>query len=281
MPDVRSLYDLGLYFKNGAYRFLNIGPASSVEYVPQGIHYNTKMPGTALEDAYTAFTEWSAEMMRRHPQVIFEDCFGGGERMDYKALSLFHLISTSDQTDFLHYPYITANIFASVLPEQAGVWSYPVDFELFDPDAPEKTNERVSCERVVLNMVNAVLGRIHLASRIHLLDGEKKALIREGVDFYNSIAEEKLRAVPYLPLGYAKFGDTTVSVGLQTEDKLYLAVWNLRGERSVTIPLSELCVKAVSVAYPQALATDFTFTEQSLTVNFTEDEQARIFEISL
>ncbi len=130
-------------------------------------------------------------------------------------------------------------------------------------------------------MVNAVLGRIHLASRIHLLDEEKKALIREGVDFYNSITEEKLRAVPYLPLGYAKFGDTTVSVGLQTGDKLYLAVWNLRGERSVTIPLSELCVKAVSVAYPQALATDFTFTEQSLTVNFTEDEQARIFEISL
>lgn len=246
-----------------------------------GSDYNTKMPGTALEDAYTAFTEWSAAMMKRHPQVIFEDCFGGGERMDYKALSLFHLISTSDQTDFLHYPYITANIFASVLPEQAGVWSYPVDFELFDSEAPEKTNGRVSCERVVLNMVNAVLGRIHLASRIHLLDGEKKALIREGVDFYNSITEEKLRAVPYLPLGYAKFGNTTVSVGLKTEDKLYLAVWNLRGERSVTIPFPELCVKHVTVAYPKMLSTDFTFTENSLTVNFTEDEQARIFEISL
>ena len=246
-----------------------------------GTYYNTEMPGTALEDAYTAFTEWSLQMMKRHPQVIFEDCFGGGQRMDYKSLSMFHLISTSDQTDYLHYPYITANIFASVLPEQAGVWSYPVDFELFDPEAPEKTNERVSKERVVLNMVNAVLGRIHLASRIHLLDEEKKALIREGIDFYNSITEEKLRAVPYLPLGYAKFGDTTVSVGLKTEDKLYLAVWNLRGERSVTIPFPELCVKHVTVAYPKTLATDFTFTENSLTVNFTEDEQARIFEIKL
>ena len=246
-----------------------------------GTDYNTKMPGTALEDAYTAFIAWSAEMMKRHPNVIFEDCFGGGQRMDYKSLSMFHLISTSDQTDYLHYPYITANIFASVLPEQAGVWSYPVDFELFDPEAPEKTNERVSKERVVLNMVNAVLGRIHLASRIHLLDAEKKALIREGVDFYNSITEEKLRAVPYLPLGYAKFGDTTVSVGLKTEDKLYLAVWNLHGERTVTIPLSDLCVKNASVAYPKTLATDYTFTEHSITVNFSENEQARIFEISL
>lgn len=246
-----------------------------------GSDYHTEMPGTALEDAYAAFTAWSTEMIKKYPDVIFEDCFGGGERMDYKALSMFHLISTSDQTDYLHYPYITANIFASVLPEQAGVWSYPVDFELFDPDAPEKTNERVSKERVVLNMVNAVLGRIHLASRIHLLDAEKKALIREGIDFYNAITEEKLRAVPYLPLGYAKFGDTTVSVGLKTEDKLYLAVWNLRGERSVTIPFHEFSVKNASVAYPKTLATDFTFTEGSLTVNFTEDEQARIFEISL
>ena len=245
-----------------------------------GTDYNTVMPGTALEDACNAFTEWSLAMMKRHEGVIFEDCFGGGQRMDYKALSMFHLISTSDQTDYLHYPYITANIFASVLPEQAGVWSYPVDFELFDPASPEKTNERVSRERVVLNMVNAVLGRIHLASRIHLLDEEKKSLIREGIDFYNAITEEKLRAVPVFPLGYAKFGDTTVSVGLKTEKKLYLAVWNLSGERSVTIPFPALHITRADVAYPKSLPTDFSYTENSLTVHFTEDKQARIFELS-
>ncbi len=234
-----------------------------------------------IEDAYTAFTDWSLAMTRRHPDVIFEDCAGGGQRTDYKALSIFHLLSTSDQTNYLHYPYITANIMVSALPEQAGVWSYPVDVDLFDPDRPEETNGRVSKERVVLNMVNALLCRVHLASRLFLLDEEKIALMREGVSFYERIAEEKKRAVPYLPTGYARFGDTTVSVGIKTEEKLYLAVWNLSGERDVTISLPEITVNHAKVAYPLSLPTDFSYTEKSITVHFSEDIQARIFEIDL
>lgn len=234
-----------------------------------------------IEEAYDAFTAWSLAMTRRHPSVIFEDCAGGGQRTDYKALSIFHLLSTSDQTNYLHYPYITANIMASVLPEQAGVWSYPVDVDLFDPARPEATNDRVSRERVVLNMVNALLCRVHLASRLFLLDEEKQALVREGVAFYVRIAEEKKRAVPYLPMGYARMGDTSVSVGIKTEKRLYLSVWNLSGERDVTVPLPEITVKGAKVAYPLSLPTDFTYTENSITLHFTEDVQARIFEITL
>jgi alpha-galactosidase len=234
-----------------------------------------------IDDAYAAFTDWSLSMTHRHPNVIFEDCAGGGQRTDYKALSIFHLLSTSDQTNYLHYPYITANIMVSALPEQAGVWSYPVDVDLFDPAKPQNTNERITKERVALNMVNAILCRIHLASRLFLLDEEKLALIREGVTFYESIIEAKKKAVPYLPLGYAKFGDTLVSVGIKAEDKLYLAVWNLGGNQDVTLPLPEIKVKNATVAYPTSLPTDFTYTQDSITVRFTENVQARIFEITL
>ena len=234
-----------------------------------------------IDDAYAAFTDWSLSMTHRHPNVIFEDCAGGGQRTDYKALSIFHLLSTSDQTNYLHYPYITANIMVSALPEQAGVWSYPVDVDLFDPAKPQNTNERITKERVVLNMVNALLCRIHLASRLFLLDEEKLALIREGVTFYETIIEAKKKAVPYLPLGYAKFGDTLVSVGIKAEDKLYLAVWNLGGNQDVTLPLPEIKVKNATVAYPISLPTDFTYTQDSITVRFTENVQARIFEITL
>lgn len=234
-----------------------------------------------IEDAYAAFTEWSLAMTRRHPNVIFEDCAGGGQRTDYKALSIFHLLSTSDQTNYLHYPYITANIMVSALPEQAGIWSYPIDVDLFDPAHPEKTNDRVTKERVVLNMVNALLCRVHLASRLFLLDEDKLALVREGTDLYNRITEEKLRAVPYLPKGYAQFGDTLVSAGIKTEDTLYLAVWNLGGDKDVTLPLPDIKVKNAAVAYPMSLPTDFTYTQDSLTIHFTENEQARIFEIAL
>lgn len=246
-----------------------------------GTDFNSTSPGDGLEGYIEAFNNWSAEMMARHPQVIFEDCAGGGLRTDYKALSMFHLISTSDQINWLHYPYITGNIFMSVLPEQAAVWSYPVDENVYVAGDPAATNANVSQERVALNMINAVLGRIHLASRIQQLDEGKQALIREAVDFYKRIAAEKLEAVPYFPKGYAMFGDTTVASGIRTDKKAYLAVWNLRGERDVTIPLPEITAKAVSVAYPTALPTDFAFTKDSLTVHFTEDEQARIFAIEL
>lgn len=246
-----------------------------------GTDHNCTSPGDGLEGYINAFNNWSAEMIARHPHVIFEDCAGGGLRTDYKALSMFHLISTSDQVNWLHYPYITGNIFLSVLPEQAAVWSYPVDENVYVKEDAAATNANVSKERVALNMVNAVLGRIHLASRIQLLDEEKQALVKEGVDFYNRITAEKLESVPYLPIGYAMFGDTLVASGIKTSEKLYLGVWNLRGDRDVTIPLPEVQAKAVSVAYPTSLTTDFSFTKDSLTVHFTEDEQARVFAITL
>lgn len=237
--------------------------------------------GDGLEKHTEAFLGWVKDMMERHPQVIFEDCFGGGMRTDYKALSMFSLISTSDQVRYDHYPYITANIFASVLPEQAAVWSYPVDSELYDRNNEDVVNGRVSIERVAMNMVNAILGRIHLASRINLLDQEKQELIKEGIELYDRIRDEKLTSLPYMPLGYAKFGDTLVSSGLLTDKKLYLAVWNLNGERHVNIPLPDISVKNAKVAYPLSLETNFSFDSSSLTVDFTEDMQARIFEIDV
>ncbi|MBE6559508.1 MAG: alpha-galactosidase [Ruminococcaceae bacterium] len=247
-----------------------------------GTDLNATSLGDGLEKQSAAFLDWVKEMMAKHPDVIFEDCAGGGQRMDYSALSIFHLISTSDQTEYNRYPYITANIFASVLPEQAAVWSYPVSRTVYNAaENDQAVNGLVSRELVVINMVNAVLGRIHLASRIHLLDEEKQGLIREGIDFYNRITPEKITAVPYLPRGYARFGDTFAAAGLKTDKKVYLAVWNLGGERHVKLELPEIDAADICVAYPRNLDTHYSFDRTSVTVDFSEDEQARIFEITL
>jgi alpha-galactosidase len=239
--------------------------------------------GDALEKAMDAFLSWVGDMMKKYPDVIFEDCAGGGQRTDYKALSMFHLLSTSDQMRYDHYPYIVGNVFCAVLPEQAGIWSYPVDSALFETEHPENTDGRVSAERVVINMVNAILGRIHLASRIHLLSSEKQALIKEGVEYYDSITSDKLSAVPYLPKGYTEFGDTFVSCGIKTDKKLYLAVWNLQGKRNVALDLPEIEPRSVRVAYPSAPMGDFSvdLNGNTLDISFGCDEQARIIEIEL
>lgn len=237
--------------------------------------------GDGLEEHVNAFLEWTKEMMKRYPHVIFEDCAGGGQRLDYKALSMFQLASTSDQTSYLQYPYIVGNIFCAVLPEQAGVWAYPVESELYDADNEALVNDRVTKEHVVINMMNAMLGRIHLASRIQLLDEEKQALIKEGIEVYNRMTPDKLQAVPYLPKRYAQIDDTFVAIGLKTNQKVYLGVWNLKGEHHVKLDLPEIRVKDVSVVYPKELETRYTYDKNSITIDFTEDEQARLFEIFL
>ncbi len=246
-----------------------------------GTEINSTSLGDGLEGYIDAFTDWSYEMTKRHPNVIFEDCAGGGLRTDYKALSIFHLISTSDQTNYTHYPYIVGNILCSVLPEQAAVWSYPVGSDVYKEGGDEGTDALVSCERVVVNMINALLGRVHLASRIHLLSNEKQALIREGIDLYNKLTPDKLKSVPYLPKGYSMFGDTFVSTGIKTDEKVYLAVWNLNGERHIKLDLPDIEVKDVKVLYPTTLPTTFDFDKTSLTIDFSEDVQARFFEITI
>ena len=134
---------------------------------------------------------------------------------------------------------------------------------------------------MVVNMVNALLGRIHLASRVNLLSERKQQLIREGVALYNRITPDKLQSVPYLPIGYSRFGDTLVCSGIRTERKLYLAVWNLHGERHAEIPLPEIRVRSARVAYPENMETRYDCTEDLLTVDFTADEQARLFEMEI
>ncbi len=237
--------------------------------------------GDGLEQVMQAFLNWTQQMMERYPNVIFEDCSGGAQRMDYKFLSMFQMVSTSDQTDYALYPYIVGNVFSAVLPEQAGVWAYPVENALYDKDNEAATNAKVSHEHIVINMLNAMLGRFHMASRLHLLDADKKALIKEAVEVYNRMTPDKLQSVPYLPKGYTYVDDTFVAVGLQTAQKVYLGVWNLNGQRHVTLPLPDITVKDVSVAYPKSLQTQFSFDSSSVTVDFTEDEQARLFEIEL
>ena len=237
--------------------------------------------GEGLEKAMDGFLKWTGDMMKRYPNVLFEDCAGGGQRIDYKALSMFHILSTSDQTRYDHYPYIVGNILVSVLPEQAGVWSYPVDSALFDKNDPASTDGKVTKERVIINTVNSLLGRVHLASRIQLLSEEKQALIKEGIELYDSLKDDKLKAVPYLPKGYTGFGDTFVSCGLKTDKKVYLAVWNLNGERNVRLPLPEIKAASAKVIYPSAPMGDFSVSlaENCLDISFGEDEQARLIEI--
>ena len=238
--------------------------------------------GEGLEKCSAAYLRWIDMIRAEHPNVIFETCASGGHRLDYATLSHFPIVSTSDQTSYKWYPYIAGNILSSVLPEQAAVWSYPVDSfggpnEPFNPTYTW-VNEKISREQVIMNMINSFLGRMHLASHLELLSEDKQELIKEGISFYNSLTAIKNKALPFLPCGFCNFGDAFVVSGLRTEEEIYLAVWNLGKVKAQTIDLG-LEIKEATIVYPKKNALTFTVDGQNLTVEFEEEYQARFFRI--
>lgn len=238
--------------------------------------------GEGLEQCTKAYLSWIEDIRKRHPKVLFETCASGGNRMDYETLSRFSIVSTSDQTEYKWYPYIVGNILSAVLPEQAAVWSYPVDSygdpnAVFNPDF-DWVNEHISKEQVIMNMINSFLGRMHLASHLELLSDEKKALVKEGVDYFNELSKVKEKALPFLPNGFSNFGDSMVVSGLRVNNTVYLAVWNLGESGERRIELDNL-IESASVSYPHKNELQYFVNGSSLNVLFTEEYQARFFEI--
>lgn len=229
--------------------------------------------GSGLEDCSDAFWNWVQEMGEKYPHVVFEGCASGGMRMDYKTLSAFAMVSTSDQTEYELYPYIAGNILAAVLPEQAAVWSYPVSDDC-------KTSDDVSEDRIAINMVNSLLGRMHLASHLERLDEKKMAMVKEGIAYYNYLAPIKKTAVPYFPMGFTTFYANHVCSGLRKENKVYLAVWCMAGHKQVQIPIKE-GVSDVRIAYPSNSRATVEMTPEGVCVNFPNVQSAVFLEIQL
>ncbi len=252
------------------------------QYIKTDYNEDIGVCDESLSDDRAAYLSWIDGMRSRFPDVLIETCSSGGMRMDYETLRHSSLVSTSDQTDYRLYPYISANILSSVLPEQAAVWNYPVVGEgvigeLFEHN--EKwVHENVSQEQIVMNTVNALLGRMHLASHIEMLSAEQFSLVQEGIRYYNKLTTIKKTALPYLPLGFTKFGASYAACGLKADNKLYLAVWNLDTEKEICIPVPEK-IRAVKVGYPRSLETDFSFTQTALIVRFKNRYTARFLEI--
>lgn len=248
------------------------------DYIKMDYNVDAGFVDGEFEEERRAYLAWADDLRSRFKNVLFETCSSGGMRMDYETLKHFSIVSTSDQVrDFL-YPYIAANVLSAVLPEQAAVWSYPVSSESIGGEADGAS---VTAEKVVLNMVNAFLGRMHLASNLTKLSAENSALVKEGVKYSKKLAKIKKTALPYFPLGFTDFSKDTVACGLKAnengKEKLYLAVWVLRGNKVAVIPVAG--AKTANAAYPKNLPTEYDLSGGVLTVKFTGSNSARFFEI--
>ena len=229
-----------------------------------GTDVNAFSHGEGLELCAAAFLEWVEEIKKQYPHVVWEACASGGLRMDYKTLSVFSLVSTSDQIDYLKYPYIAGNILSAVLPEQAAVWSYPVG---------RCTKETIGDDEIVMNMINSFLGRMHLASHLEWMNDHQLELVKEGVAIYKSLTEVKSKALPFFPKGFTGFGAKTVCAGLQYEGGICLAVWCLGDDLCVEVELDEK-IADVRIVYPSMPKAGIFWEENCLKLKFEETKKA-------
>ena len=236
-----------------------------------GTDYNCASMGEGMELCGNAFLDWVEDMKRRFPEIIFEGCASGGMRMDYKSLATFSLMSTSDQTDYMKYPYIAANVLSAVIPEQAAVWGYPVG---------ECAKNEINNNQIIMNMINSFLGRMHLASHLELMDESQLQLVTDGVKVYEKISEFKRNAVPYMPWGFTDYGAETVSSGIRWGDLIYLAVWNLSDVNYAEITFDKK-IKNVDVEYPGTSNADLIVTKKNLKVKFCSPQSAVFLRIEL
>ncbi len=221
--------------------------------------------GEGLEQTTQAFWNWLEEQRKLYPDVIFESCSSGGMRMDWQSLRVSSVISASDQIVYTKFPYIIGNIFSAALPEQAAFWSYPVLESKYETAENRPTDDEVS-----VNMVNGIMGRMHLASDLRKLTDGQAELVREGVAFAKACNGFRRTAVPFLPFGFAKFGDAKAAVGLKNANAVLLAVWNLGEHGAIKVPLDGK-IGRISDAYPGSLKGNCRLSGDAVEINLKKN----------
>ena len=233
-----------------------------------GTEQNANSVGDGLLEHERAYLKWLDGIFEKYPKLIIENCSSGGLRMDYALLSRHSIQSTSDQDDYKKYCTIAANSPSAVCPEQSAIWSYPMT-------SGDK-------EEVVFNMINAMLLRIHQSGHLGYIEPERKALVKEGIKVYKSIRKDIKEALPFWSLGTSKFSDEWVSLGLRTDNKVYLAVWRKNSsDENCILPIEFLKGKDVKISciYPSFNNDKFAFNKHSgtVSVSFKNQYSARLF----
>lgn len=272
----RLILDYGVGYIKTDY---NIEPGIGTELYADSV-------GDGMLGHERAYLSWLDGLWERHPDLILENCSSGGLRMDYAMLSRLSIQSTSDLEDYLKYPVIAANAPTAVTPEQAAVWSYPMNHE-------QETSEELLREETIFNMVNAILLRIHQSGHLANVDEIRKNLVKEGISVYKRIRKDLPTARPFWPLGLADYASPWVALGMKADTRAYLAIWKCHenGAQKQEFPLpEELFFSAaqendlnVRCIYPADNHVIYNYAKASRTLTVETDKpfMARLFEISI
>jgi alpha-galactosidase len=191
-----------------------------------GTDVGDRAPGLGLLEHNRAHLDWVDGVLTRHPGLLVENCASGAMRQDYALLGRLHIQSTSDQQDPLLYPPIAAGSLLSVLPEQAGHWSYP---------QPE-----MSREEMLFTLATGMLGRMYLSGHLDKMTSDQIGTVRDAVSAHRQLLPEVQVSTPFWPLGLPTWSQSWVAVGLHVPTRDLLTIWRRDPEpRSATLVLPQ------------------------------------------
>lgn len=233
-----------------------------------GTEVDSDSLGDGLLEHNRAYLAWLDSIFVKYPDLIIENCGSGGMRMDYAMLSRHSIQSSSDQTDYIKNAAIAASCATALTPEQCAIWSYPLSGA--DP------------EETIMNMVNAMMLRIHQSGHLATLPANQFNLVKNGIEVYKMIRNDIKEGLPFWLTGIPKFEDPWFTFGLECDNCAYIVVWRISGEKILNVPLKEELQKYqhVEPVYPQN-TLDCAYINENHTISFLleETKTARIFKL--
>lgn len=231
-------------------------------------------PGQGQLEHARGLLSWLDGVQARHPDLLIENCASGAMRMDYALLSRLHMQSTSDQQDPVMYASIAAAAPASMLPEQAGNWAYPL--------------AGTTDEARTFALVNGILGRMYLSGYLNRMDAVERAAVSEAVAVHKRVLDDIRERHPIWPLGLPVWDAGWVALGLERDASVYLSLWrrwDAPGEVAVPIPWARGRALRVAPLFP-ARQTEWTWQWDPETALLrvsapTSESTARVLELGV
>ncbi|MCS7146011.1 MAG: alpha-galactosidase [Nitrososphaerota archaeon] len=116
------------------------------------------------------------ELRRRHPDVVFEGCSGGGGRVDLGAMERYDQFWTSDNTDALDRLYIQEGYTMAYCPKTMGAWVTGVPNFL--------TNRSLSLE---FRFHSAMMGALGVSVNLLELSKQEIEEAKMHIEFYKKV----------------------------------------------------------------------------------------------
>ena len=240
------------------------------DYNIQGAHGTDtfhRAPGGGRLEHARSYLDWIETILKRHPDILIENCASGGMRADAETLKHFQLQQSSDNEDTAMVLPISAASLMAIPPEQLAMWCYP------DPGtSPAETR---------MALAAATVGRFHLSGTVSALNNTQQKLLHLAIAAHKEFRGELFDSEPVWPCGLPTWDATNVVFGVRAATRTRIVVARrLGGEESIRVPLENAPRRVVSVlGHEDGDGWVWEDAEQCLVVRLGEIRSAMVLDL--